>query len=139
MSAGWCLLSQAAESAQAVFELYQREKILLRDAEKKILGYDHQQIAAELLQSWSYPPALVQAVAYHHAPNQSVSKLDAAVVHIADHLVNAMGLGSSGEQFVPPLDDKAWALLGLDTENLAKVVAAVDEQILAVEEAFLKK
>ena len=29
------LLSQAAEWAQAVFELYQNERILLRDAEKK--------------------------------------------------------------------------------------------------------
>jgi hypothetical protein len=50
-----------------------------------------------------------------------------------------MGIGSSGEQFVPPLDDKAWSLLGLETENLAKIVEAVDAQILAVEEAFLKK
>jgi putative nucleotidyltransferase with HDIG domain len=133
------LLSQASESAQAVFELYQREKILLREAEKRILGYDHQQIAAELLQSWSYPTALVQAVAFHHTPNESVAKLDAAVVHIADHLVNAMGIGSSGEQFVPPLDDKAWTALGLDTNALAKIVEAVDEQILAVEDAFLKK
>jgi putative nucleotidyltransferase with HDIG domain len=132
------LLSQSAEWAQAVFELYQREKMLLREAEKKILGYDHQQIGAELLQSWSYPPALMQAVAFHHAPNQSASKLDAAVVHIADHLVNAMGIGSSGEQFVPPLDDKAWAALGLDADALAKIVEDVDEQILAVEDAFLK-
>jgi putative nucleotidyltransferase with HDIG domain len=133
------LLSQSAEWAEKVFELYQSEKILLRDAEKKILGYDHQQIAAELLQSWSYPNALVQAVAFHHTPNQSVARLDAAVVHIADHLVNAMGLGSSGEQRISPLDEKAWATLGLSTEILARLVEAVDEQILAVEEAFLKK
>ena len=132
------LLSQAAEWAQRVFECYQAEKILLRDAEKRILGYDHQQIAAELLQSWSYPIALVQAVAFHHTPNESVARLDAAVVHIADHLVNAMGIGSSGEQFVPPLEDKAWTTLGLGAEVLAKIVEAVDEQILAVEEAFLK-
>jgi putative nucleotidyltransferase with HDIG domain len=133
------LLSQAAEWAQKVFELYQAEKILLRDAEKKVLGYDHQQIAAELLQSWSYPTALVQAVEFHHAPNQSVAKLDAAVVHIADHLVNAMGIGSSGEQFIAPLDEKAWTLLGLNTDTLARIIEAVDEQILAVEEAFLKR
>lgn len=132
------LLSQAAEWAMAVFELYQGERILLRDAEKKILGYDHQQIAGELLQSWSYPPVLVQSVAYHHAPGQSAARLEAAVVHIADHLVNAMGIGTSGEQFIPPLDDKAWNTLGLGSETLGKIVEAVDEQILAVEEAFLK-
>ena len=133
------LLAQATEWAQAVFELYQHEKMLLRDAEKKILGYDHQQSAAELLQSWSYPSALVQAVEFHHAPGQSVAKLEAAVVHVADHLVNAMAIGSSGEQFISPLDEKAWALLGLNPDILPRLVEAVDEQILAVEEAFLKK
>jgi len=132
------LLSQGAEWARAVFELYQRERMLLRDAEKLTLGYDHQQIASELLQSWSYPPVLVQAVAFHHTPAQSAAKLEAAVVHIADHLVNAMGIGSSGEHLVPPLDDRAWDTLGLDIEALAKIIKAVDEQILAVEEAFLK-
>jgi len=133
------LLSQAAEWAQAVFELYQRERVLLRDAEKKVLGYDHQQIAAELLQSWSYPQVLVQAVAFHHTPAQSAARLDASVVHIADHLVNAMGVGSSGEHFVPPLDDRAWATLGLEPEVLAKMIESLDEQIHAVEEAFLDK
>ena len=132
------LLSQAAEWAQRVFECYQAEKILLRDAEKKILGYDHQQIAGELLQSWSYPPALVQAVAHHHSPAASAAKLEAAAVHVADHLVNAMGIGSSGEHFIPPLDDRAWTALGLETGALAKIVGTVDEQILAVEDAFLK-
>ena len=133
------LLQQAAEWAQAVFDVYQRERILLRDAEKKVLGYDHQQIAAELLQNWSYPPVLVQAVAFHHLPSQSGARMDAAVVHIADHLVNAMGVGSSGEQFIPPLDDKAWSTLALETNVLPRIIEAVDEQILAVEEAFLKK
>jgi putative nucleotidyltransferase with HDIG domain len=132
------MLLQASECAQAVFELYQGQRILLRDAEKQILGYDHQQIAAELLQSWSYPPVLVQAVAFHHTPALSVARMEAAVVHVADHLINAMGIGSSGEQFIPLLDEKAWALVGLNTDQLAKIIESVDEQILAVEEAFLK-
>jgi len=132
------LLSQAPDCAQAVFELYQRERLLLRDAERKILGYDHQQVAAELLESWCYPPVLVQAVEFHHAPSQSSAKLETAAVHIADHLINAMGIGSSGEQFVAPLDESAWSTLGLDTEVISKIVEAVDDQIHAVEEAFVK-
>ncbi|HUC85933.1 MAG TPA: HDOD domain-containing protein [Candidatus Acidoferrales bacterium] len=132
------LLSQAAEWAQAVFECYQRKRILLREAEKSVLGYDHQQIAAELLHSWSYPPVLVQAVAFHHTPTQSLAKLEAGVVHIADHLIVAMDIGSSGEHFIPSLDDKAWNAVGLEPDALGRIVAAVDEQVLAVEEAFLK-
>jgi hypothetical protein len=34
-------------------------------------------------------------------------------VHLADIIVNAFGIGSSGEQFVPPLDYEAWDDLGL--------------------------
>ena len=112
-SGGWCCSRRRRNGRRQVFELYQRERILLRDAEKKILGYDHQQIAAELLQSWSYPAVLVQAVAFHHAPEGGIAQTDAAVVHVADHLVNAMGIGSSGEHFIPPLSEKAWAALGL--------------------------
>jgi putative nucleotidyltransferase with HDIG domain len=132
------LLQQAPECAVEVFALGQRERILLRDAEKKLLGYDHEQIAADLLQSWSYPPVLVQAVGHHHTPGQSLAKIEAAVVHVADHLVNAMALGTSGEKWIPPLDERAWTTLGLAPEALQRIVEAVDAQMLAVEEAFLK-
>jgi hypothetical protein len=68
-----------------------------------------------------------------------VAKLEAGVVHIADHLVQAMAIGSSGEQFITPLDEKAWNMVGLDPEALGRIIEAVDEQVLAVEDAFLKK
>ena len=132
------LLLQAPACAADAFALCQRDRLLLRDAEKRVLGYDHQQIAAELLQSWSYPPVLVQAVGHHHTPALSVAKIEAAVVHVADHLVNAMALGSSGEKWVPPLDERAWAALGLAPEVLHRILETMDAQVLAVEEAFLK-
>jgi HD-like signal output (HDOD) protein len=132
------LLLQAPECAAEVFTLFQQERTLLRDAEQRVLGYDHQQIAAELLVSWSYPPVLVQAVGYHHIPGMSQAKIETAVVHVADHLVNAMALGTSGEKWVQPLDERAWITLGLAPEALQRIFEAMDAQVLAVEEAFLK-
>ncbi len=132
------LLSQATEAAQAVFELYRQRRILLREAEMQVLGYDHQQIAAKLLQYWNYPAFFIQAVGSHHTPAASDAKMESAVVHIADHLANAMALGSSGERFIAPLDEAAWSTLGLGPEMLSQVVTAIDAQIEAVEEAFLK-
>lgn len=132
------LFSQAPQPAQAVFEVYRRERLLLREAEMRVLGFDHQQIGRALLEHWKYPTNLVQAVAYHHQPGASeLARVEAAVVHLADHLVNAMQLGSSGERFVPPLNSKAWETLGLETSVLGSVVAGVDEQIEAVQEVFL--
>lgn len=132
------LFLQAQKHAQKIFELYSKERLLLREAEVRVLGYDHQNIAEALLKSWKYPPALVLAVGYHHQPaGCEAAKVEAAVVHLADHLVNAMHVGSSGEKFVPPLNPQAWATLGLKPEALEHVVTGIDEQFEAVQEMFL--
>jgi hypothetical protein len=66
-----------------------------------------------------------------------LASAETAVVHLADHLVNAMQLGCSGERFVPPLNPRAWESLALPLESLAPLVAAIDDQTEAVTEAFL--
>jgi HD-like signal output (HDOD) protein len=104
-----------------------------------MLGFDHQQIGAELLRSWGFPQILIQAVAHHHQPGASETKAEAAVVHIADHLVCAMEIGSSGEQFVPPLNERAWQAWGVSLASLSSLISAIDEQIESVEEVFLSQ
>jgi len=134
------LFLQAPKSVQQIFQLYRKEEILLREAEMKILGFDHQSIAEELLISWKYPPALACAVGYHHQPlNATVGQVEAAVVHVSDYLVNAMQMGSSGERRVPPLNSRAWAMLNLKTAILEPVMNGIDEQIDAAKEMFLKR
>lgn len=132
------LFLQSPKQAQKIFELYANERLLLRKAEVSVLGYDHQNIAEALLKSWRYPATVVLAVGHHHDPSVcQTARVEAAVVHVADHLVNAMRVGSSGEQFVPPLNPQAWATVGLTPEALGAVVAGIDEQFDAVQEMFL--
>jgi HD-like signal output (HDOD) protein len=110
----------------------------LREAEVRVLGFDHQQIAEALLRRWQYPGNLVQAVAYHHRPHLcETAREEAAVVHLSDHLVVAMQIGSSGERYVSPLHPSAWETLRFSPEVLASVVNTIDEQIEAVQEVFL--
>jgi HD-like signal output (HDOD) protein len=134
------LFAQAPQASQQVFQLYQRERLLLREAEMRVLGFDHQQIAEALLRLWKFPVHLVQAVAYHHQPMSSqIAREEAAVVHLSDHLVNAMQIGSSGERHVPPLNMLAWETLRLSPDVLSSVVEGIDEQIEAVQDIFLNK
>jgi HD-like signal output (HDOD) protein len=133
------LFMQAPLVAQQVFELHRKERVLLRDAEVKVMGFDHQSIAEELLRIWKYPPALVNAVGYHHCPqNSTVGQMEASVVHVSDHLVNAMQMGSSGERYVSTLNPQAWAMLNLKAAVLEPVMTGIDEQIEAAKEMFLK-
>lgn len=132
------LLSESPQTALEIFGIYQNERILLRDAEQRVLNFDHQQIAAALLKEWSYPGPLIEAVACHHQPLLAKANLQhACVVHIADYLVHALDFGSSGERFVPPLNVKACEKIRFHTGMLSSVTSRIDEQIDAVEDAFL--
>ena len=133
------LFSQAPKQATEIFARYQSRRMLLRDAEREVLGFDHAQIGEELLRGWQYPANLVHAVAYHHSPmSAGFFQLESSVVHLADYLVHAMQMGNPGERFVPPLSTPAWERVGLTTDVLASVMDSIDEQIAAVEESFLR-
>ena len=132
------LFSQAPRTAAEIFALYQQREGLLRDAESRVLGFDHAQVGEELLRAWRFPPTLIHAVGYHHHPlSTPLFQNEAALVHVADYVVHAMQVGASGEQFVPPLDMRAWERLSLSTDFLDTVVQSIDEQIDAVVRAFL--
>jgi HD-like signal output (HDOD) protein len=131
------LYSRAPEMARSIFELAQSRKMLMREAESEILGFDHTEIAEALLRAWNYPSNLIQAVRFHHSPiSANPFQLEASLVHIADHLVNAMQLGSSGERFAPPLNLRAWERANFSVEMIQSLVDTVDGQIAVVEGAF---
>ena len=132
------LFSRAPAEAKQIFTLYQSRKMRLWEAEVEVLGYDHAKIGGQLMRSWQYPPNLVHAVAYHHHPmSGGAYQLESSLVHLADYLVHAMQMGNSGEHYVPPLNLKAWERLGLSSDLLESVIKSIDDQIGAVQEAFL--
>jgi len=116
----------------------QRTDSLLRTAELEVLGFDHTQIGAMLMQKWKLPVILEQAVGYHHQPMLSQHPREASIVHIADILLNALMIGTSGERFVPPVVPEAWTELGLPTEIFTKSVQLIDRQVAEVIHNFFE-
>jgi len=74
------------------------EKVSFEVAEARVLGMDHAEAGAELLQAWKLPESLVQAVRFHHRPAEfkgtaeEVFVLD--LVHVADILALESGVGT---------------------------------------------
>jgi HD-like signal output (HDOD) protein len=102
---------------------------LLHEAEFEIMGFNHARIGGLLLKKWQLPIALENTVKYHHTPQESKDPLEPAIVHLADIMINALGIGSSGERFVPPLDPSAWQCIGISTNTLALTITQMDRQI----------
>jgi HD-like signal output (HDOD) protein len=79
-----------------------------------------------LLEKWKLPLTLLDIVRYHHTPSKSTHPIRTTIVHVADIMANALGIGTSGECFIPEFDAPAWQNLGLSTAMLN----AIAEQAL---------
>ena len=123
--------------AAYVLDTARREGMLLREAERAWLGFDHAMLAGMLLRKWRFPESLEKAVRHHHGGLAHMSMPMPATVHVADAVAGALGIGSSGEIYAPPLSPAAWGVVGLAPERLADVVSASTAHIEEIAQVFL--
>jgi putative nucleotidyltransferase with HDIG domain len=93
-------------------------------AEKIVLGTNHADVGARILTKWLLPPEIVNAVQFHHAPEDSErisSMLD--IVHVANFIsmMIGIGLGRDGLQHEPSAE--VTERLGLQPGHLEKVAS----------------
>ncbi len=132
------LYTRAPDRVMEAYQRSQEKRMLLYEAERQVLGFDHTEVGEALLSAWNFPEGMRETVRRHHQPmGAGIFQLEASLVHLADFLVNAMALGSSGESRIPPLDAKSWIRLNFSADILDSVVNAIDTQIEAVEACFL--
>jgi putative nucleotidyltransferase with HDIG domain len=134
-------LQMPEDSSRALDRSRRSGEPLFRE-EYQVFGFDHTHVGGALLQAWRLPHSLHEAVLHHHAPhNARRYPIEAAVVHVADLLANALELGSSGEHGVPPLESAAWDRLQLPVSFIPELLAEAEEHydeavaILALDQA----
>lgn len=103
--------------------------VMLNKIEYEDLDFDHAKIGGLLLKKWKLPVLMEHAVTYHHNPQKSRDPLEPSIVHLADIMANARGIGSSGERFVSPLDSDAWECIGLSANILDLTIKQTDHHI----------
>ncbi len=109
-----------------------RENQPFEEAERAVLGIDHAEAGAMLLERWNCPESIVIASRWHHRPEDCVSGGAAlALVHLADaiSILEGIGAGSDGLRYrVSESIFASWALPEEAVERVAcRMVAAVSE------------
>ena len=127
------LYSYFPEEARNLFDRARSTNMLLYLQENDSLGCNHTHIVKQLLQQWKLPMVLENNVFYHHDPSVASQPVPATLVHLADIITNSLGIGTSGERFVPPLDTEAWDGLGLSPTCFDIVVKQATHQFFALE------
>lgn len=101
--------------AGPILQLAHTERLSFELAERRILGIDHAEVGAMLLEAWAVPDSIVQVVRWHHDPDQaSGDRYAVDLVHIASHLSVGFGLGGGIDGLNYRPSEHALARLGVD-------------------------
>ena len=122
-----------AEESLSILNRARKGHKLLYLEEQEYLGADHAEVGKELMEQWKLPLILENNVLYHHIPSKAQQTIPATIVHLADIIVNSLGIGSSGEHFVPPLDTQAWENLELPLSSLDTIIGQAMHQFDSLE------
>jgi putative nucleotidyltransferase with HDIG domain len=106
-------------------------------AEREILGTDHCEVGARLLETWRLPVEIVEAVAHHHSPVGTPQPKLSAVIHVSNCLVHLIGSTLGWECYAVIADAGANEALGITPEKLECLMISVHDSAQQVEH-FMK-
>jgi HD-like signal output (HDOD) protein len=122
---------------QEILLRVKKNKESLHKLERNIIGCDHAELGGALLKRWNLPKSLSEPVFCQNDLSKSTHyPVEAAILHVADIIANALMLGDSGDPFVPPLDSNAWEKIDLPVSLLPAIVNQVDRQFPGATEMF---
>ncbi len=121
---------QIMDTEESIEDLVVSEGISLTDAELSVLGFTHAEIGAALIDRWNFPAELVQAVRYHHTPEDAPSEsMLTSIVHLADTIVLRKGIGITIDGLVYPTSVFAYETTGFEPAELEKLLENFEEEI----------
>jgi len=114
------------EFEQAV-QKTQEVPITIYQAEEEVLGFTHTEVGRLLAEKWNLPYKLTKIIAHHHDPSKAGRFAEeTSVVHLADIFCRALGLGSGGDERMPPLQPDAWAYFHFSSAVIDHLLQEID-------------
>lgn len=103
----------------------------LEQQQRACLGFDHAEVAAELLAAWSLPAALHLPMRWYTRPAQAERYMsETAVLHAAVALASASETLPGDALPALPLDPLAWEICGLEEQELRELLRRSDQDML---------
>lgn len=121
---GKVILNQfVKEEIRKIIELSGTQGLSFAEAEKKVLGFDHQDIGSKVADKWNFNDKIVEAIRCHHKPDRAKKDPElTAIVHVADFICLSLGLGVGSDGMLYPLKKEALDLLKLDEPEIDNLI-----------------
>jgi len=99
------------------------------EAEKRILGFDHPEMGAEVCDKWQIPKTLTNAIKYHHYPKGGSGDDLSYIVHAADAIALMSGIASGIDGMMYSIDEDVAEILKLDRTAFSLLMAEMAEYV----------
>jgi putative nucleotidyltransferase with HDIG domain len=130
--------SRLSRQPVPVSEVAGQNGIPLHEAERLLLGFDHAQIGALVIEKWQLSARLAEAVAYHHAPLKAPEmSLLPSITYLADVVATMAGVPGQGNLTSMTADYEVISQLGLDAERVDSLLGRLHETLGEVDQ-FLR-
>lgn len=126
-----------ADYLSGILDPAQKEGAPLHAKEAAVLGFDHRDLGAALLASWSLPPFLVSVVEHHHDTNiVPQDQFFVAAAALADHFTSCLGMNLLPET-PRPVQEEILGFFGLvDQASIDTFLELCGVKVRALDESM---
>ena len=123
--------------AQVILSYAADNKVSFPEAEHAVLGIDHAEVGAELMQLWRLPEQLCTPVRWHHCPEMATDdKKVTCIVHLADILTSIAGSGIGNEGLLYNVSPIVVDELQLNHDDVENILCEGMSQVSIAMEMF---
>lgn len=88
------LHTYVGDQVQHIREKVEKDGVTFLDAEKDILGIDHAELSARIIEQWNFPETIVTVIRHHHTPLAAGSETDTVfLIYLSDLVAIMTGIG----------------------------------------------
>jgi putative nucleotidyltransferase with HDIG domain len=125
---------------QRIREKVEREGLTFLEAEKEILGIDHAELSARIIEEWRFPEKIVTVIRYHHTPLSAGSEKDTVfLIYLSDLVAIMTGIGGGVDGLSYAGFKQVMQYFRLNEKDIELFMAQLGEEIKRVELFFQLK
>jgi len=112
-----------------------KEGMGVLDAERSVLGIDHQKLGEIIGARWRFPPEVVAGIGYHHTPDKLVEYRDVATtVYLANRIVRTLDMDPSVGEELDPEKDEIFRSQGITAQMVEQLQQKVQQSLTGIKD-----
>ncbi|MCX7823215.1 MAG: HDOD domain-containing protein [Syntrophobacterales bacterium] len=126
------------EFERIITEVKHNKKRFL-DAEREVLGIDHEQLGGLIAKKWNFPDSVISGIRFHHEPRRAPDRYRdiANILYVANRMVSSIGIGCGIDGFLNPNRDEVFNDLGITSRMVEEFLATFGDTFLEVKQFIL--